>query len=81
MATTTSTSYLLEGTQDLVVEEDKLPSNGQVLRFINFHYEKNKQTETVRGICRKVVPILHIIIRFVYFVSVLWTEMKTHYCF
>lgn len=47
--------YLLEGTEDLMVEGDKLPSNGQILRYVIFHLDKKK---TVRSVASQLVPKL-----------------------
>lgn len=51
-----SKSYLLEGTENLVVEDGKLPSNGEVLRFMIHHYERRKPSDRVRAFATEVVP-------------------------
>lgn len=47
MAAARST-YLLEGTED----------NGQILRYMVFHYDKKKKNETVRNIATTLLPKL-----------------------
>lgn len=51
-------SYLIKGTEYLVVEDDKLPSNGEILKYMIFHYDNRKQNETARNIATKLLPTL-----------------------
>lgn len=47
--------YLLEGTESLIVEDDKLPSNGQILKYLIFHLDKKK---SVRVVAAQALPML-----------------------
>lgn len=54
-SSSTPQTYLIEPTEELIVDDDKLPSNGQVLSFVIFHFEKNKKREKVRTWANSVV--------------------------
>lgn len=55
-STSTPSAYLLGSTEELIVEEGKLPTIGEVLRYVMFHYEENKGNKKIREICGWVVP-------------------------